>query len=110
MNKEDLKSRLAKFKQQISTNVEDEYYANKAARLDTIIGGDASHFLRLSRVKDEYDALANDVPVGQGFLTFYDYVKEYYGIKLQYDGDDLKLDYSVVDERKYTMFVLKFDR
>jgi alpha-D-ribose 1-methylphosphonate 5-triphosphate synthase subunit PhnI len=85
-----------------------EYYANTAARLDTIIGGDTSHFLRLQRVKNEWDALARDVPVGQGFLTFYDYVKEYYGVKLVYDGDNLELEYAVVDEKKYTMFLLKF--
>ena len=88
----------------------DEYYVDAAARLDTIIGGDTSHFLRLQRVKNEYDALARDVPVGQGFLTFYDYVKEYYGVKLVYDGDDLKLEYAVIDEKKYTVFLLKFNR
>ena len=87
---------------------QDEYYANTAARLDTIIGGDTTHFLRLQRVKNEYDEIARDVPVGQGFLTFYDYVKEYYGVKLVYDGDDLKLEYAVIDERKYTVFLLKF--
>ena len=86
----------------------DDYYRDTAARLDTIIGGDTSHFLRLQRVKNEYDTLAQDVPVGQGFLTFYDYVKEYYGVKLVYDGDDIKLDYAVIDEKKYTMFLLKF--
>ena len=86
----------------------DEYYASTAARLDTIIGGDTTHFLRLQQVKNEYDALARDVPVGQGFLTFYDYVKEYYGVKLVYDGDDIKLEYAVIDERKYTVFLLKF--
>jgi len=86
----------------------DEYYQDSAARLDTIIGGDTTHFLRLQRVKLEYDELARAVPVGQGFLTFYDYVKEYYGIKMVFDGDNVSLDYSVVDEKKYTMFVLKF--
>jgi hypothetical protein len=89
---------------------QDEYYADTAARLDTIIGGDTQHFLRLQRVKNEYDVLAGAVPVGQGFLTFYDYVKEYYGVKLVYDGDDIKLDYTVIDERKYTVFLLKFGR
>jgi hypothetical protein len=88
----------------------DEYYANTAARLDTIIGGDTDHFLRLQRVKNEYDALARDVPVGQGFLTFDDYVKEYYGVKLQFDGDNVSLAYSVVNEKKYTVFLLKFGR
>lgn len=88
----------------------DEYYANTAARLDTIIGGDTQHFLRLQRVKNEWDALAAEVPVGQGFLTFNDYVREYYGVKLQYDGDNVSLAYTVVDEKKHLMFLLKFNR
>jgi alpha-D-ribose 1-methylphosphonate 5-triphosphate synthase subunit PhnI len=88
----------------------DEYYASTAARLDTIIGGDTTHFLRLQRAKAEYDALAHDVPVGQGFLTFYDYVKEYYGVKLVMDGDNLSLEYAVIDEKKYTVFLLKFNK
>jgi len=89
---------------------QDSYYANTAARLDTIIGGNTGHFLRLQRVKNEYDELARAVPVGQGFLTFDDYVREYYGIKLMYDGDNVSLAYSVVDEQKHLMFVLKFNR
>lgn len=89
---------------------QDKYYVNTAARLDTIIGGDTDHFLRLQRVKNEYDELARAVPIGQGFLTFSDYVKEYYGIKLEYDGDNVSLAYSVLDEKKYTVFLLKFSR
>ena len=88
----------------------DEYYQDSASRLDTIIGGDTQHFLRLQQVKNEYDELARAVPIGQGFLTFYDYVKEYYGVKLQFDGDNVSLAYQVVDEKKYVMFVLKFNR
>ena len=88
--------------------MKDEYYSSTAARLDTIIGGDTSRFLRLQQVKNEYDALARDVPIGQGFLTFYDYVKEYYGVKLAFDDDNVSLDYTVVDEKKYTVFLLKF--
>ena len=87
-----------------------EYYANTAARLNTIIGGDTQHFLRLQRVKNEYDELARAVPVGQGFLTFDDYVREYYGVKLQFDGDNVTLAYSIVDEKKHLMFILKFNR
>lgn len=88
----------------------DEYYATTAARLDTIIGGDTQPFLLLQRVKNEYDALAAAVPVGQGFLTFDDYVREYYGVKLQFDGDNVSLDYSIIDEKKHLVFVLKFNR
>jgi hypothetical protein len=90
--------------------MKDEYYANTAARLDTIIGGDTQHFLRLQRVKNEYDELARAVPIGQGFLTFNDYVKEYYGIKMIYDGDNVSLDYTIIDNKKYTVFLLKFSR
>ena len=89
---------------------QNEYYADTAARLDTIIGGDTQHFLRLQRVKNEYDTLASDVPVGQGFLTFDDYVKEYYGIRLQFDGDNVSLAYEIINEKKYVMFLLKFNR
>lgn len=110
MNQDDIKYRLAKFREQIPSESRDEYYADTASRLDTIIGGDTQHFLRLQRVKNEYDALADAVPIGQGFLTFYDYVKEYYGVKLVYDGDNVSLAYSIVDEKKHLMFVLKFNR
>jgi len=90
--------------------MKNEYYQDSASRLDTIIGGDTQHFLRLQRVKNEWDALAREVPIGQGFLTFDDYVREYYGVKLVYDGDNVSLAYSVVDEKKHLMFVLKFNR
>ena len=86
----------------------DEYYRDTAARLDTIIGGDTQNVVRLLKAKQEWDSLAAAVPVGQGFLTFYDYVQEYYGIKMTMDGDNISLDYAVVDERKYTVFLLKF--
>ena len=89
---------------------EDSYYQDTAARLDTIIGGDTDHFVRLKQVKDEYDVLADGVPVGEGFLTFYDYVKEYYGIKLDFEGNDIQLSYTVIDSKKFTMFLLKFGR
>ena len=89
---------------------ENRYYKDAAARLNTIIGGDTQHFLRLQRVKNEWDCLAESVPVGQGFLTFDDYVREYYGVKLVYDGDNVSLAYSVVDEQKHLMFILKFNR
>ena len=88
----------------------DEYYANTAARLDTIIGGDTEKFVRLRKCKEEWDLLADAFRIGQGFITFNDYVREYYGVKLMYDGDDLKLDYAIVDEKKYTVFLLKFNR
>lgn len=107
---DNINRRVRSIQQKLGAVVQDDYYADSAARLDTIIGGDTQHFLRLQRVKNEYDALADAVPIGRGFLTFYDYVKEYYGVKLIYDGDNVSLSYSVVDEKKHLVFVLKFNR
>jgi hypothetical protein len=90
--------------------MKNEYYSDAAARLDTIIGGDTQNFGRLQQAKREWDSLAAAVPVGQGFLTFDDYVREYYGIKLtinSYTGG-VNLDYVIVDDKKYTVFLLKF--
>ena len=87
----------------------DDLYNSHAARLDTIIGGDASHYIRLRKCKLEWDTLAEAVPVGQGFLTFQDFAREWYGIKLEWGQDDgIGLNYQVVDEKKYTVFLLKF--
>ena len=87
-----------------------EYYRSHDDRLDTIIGGDTSHFRRLKLCKDEYDQLAHSVEVGVAFLTFNDYIQEYYGIRLSVadSGEAFGLDYVVLDEQRYVMFVLKF--
>ena len=88
----------------------DEYYASTAARLDTLIGGETANFARIQQCKQEWDQLVAAVPVGQGFLTFEDYIREYYGIKLimnhQLGGIDL--DYVVIDEKKLTVCLLRF--
>ena len=87
-----------------------EYYRSHDDRLDTIIGGDTSHFRRLKLCKDEYDRLAHEVEVGVAFLTFNDYIQEYYGIRLSVanSGEAFGLDYVVLNEQRYVMFVLKF--
>jgi hypothetical protein len=108
-NKDPIRSRLKQFSEKLPES-QDEYYDSHAARIDTIIGGDSSHYIRLRRCKEYYDQLADAIPVGQGFLTFEDFIREWYGIKIQLDTGDggISLDYEVIDERKYTVFVLKF--
>ena len=88
----------------------DEYYNSPAARLDTIIGGDSSHYIRLRKCKEEYDRLAEAVEIGQGFLTFEDFMREWYGVKMIMDTGDggISLDYEVINEQKYMLFILKF--
>ena len=109
MSTDPIKSRLKKFSKQLPES-KDEYYNTAAARLDTLIGGDSSHYIRLRRCKEYYDQLADAVPVGQGFLTFNDFMREWYGVKMQLDTGDggISLDYEVLDEQKYLVFMLKF--
>ena len=104
------KDRLKRFSDQLPDQAKDEYYASPERRIDTIIGGDTKHYIRLRKCKEEYDRLAEEVPIGQGFLTFEDFVREWYGIKLRFDTQDFGfgLDYTVIDEKKYTVFLLKF--
>ena len=109
MTQDDIDRRVRHFQQLMGLEAQDEYYEDTEARIDTVLGEIGNNWRRIVKVKQEYDALANAVPVGQGFLTFYDYVKEYYGIKMQMNGDDLSPEYEIVDERKYTVFLLKFN-
>jgi hypothetical protein len=113
MNDDEVKAlhnRLRGFSQQLPGQAADEYYDSQAARLDTLIGGETRNFARIQQCKQEWDRLAEAVPVGQGFLTFEDYIREYYGIKLTVNPKmgGIDLDYAVVDEKKYTVFLLKF--
>jgi hypothetical protein len=86
----------------------DSYYANTTARIDTVVGSAGVYYIRLRRVKEEYDKLAEQVLPGVGFLTFYDYVKEYYGIKMVMEGEEIGLSYVIIDHKKHTLFLLKF--
>ena len=107
-DKDQFKSRLKTFSERLPDDAKDEYYDSPAARLDTIIGGDSSHYIRLRKCKEEYDRLADAVPIGQGFLTFEDFCREWYGFQMKMGGNGVSLDYTVLDEKKYTVFVLKF--
>jgi len=87
-----------------------EYYKSVDDRIDTMVGDidTVQYFTRLKNCKKLYDKLADEVEIGQGFLTFEDYVREYWGIKISIDKDGIAGLMAVVDEQKYTMFVLKF--
>jgi len=107
---DEISQRVRRIQQKLGEVAQDDYYADTAARLDTLIGGDTANFVRIQRCKQEWDQLAAAVPVGQGFLTFEDYAREYYGIKLTVNHKlgGIDLDYAVIDDKKYTVFLLKF--
>jgi hypothetical protein len=80
-----------------------EYYANTAARLDTIIGDAGVTWMKVNRAKQEYDSVEHPKE------SFYVWLQQEYGLKLQFTPDgDLKLSNEIVDELKYTIFLLKF--
>lgn len=107
-NKDQFKDRLKQFSEKLPAS-QDDYYDTPEARIDTIIGGNADHYIRLRRCKEYYDQLADAVPIGQGFLTFVDFVREWYGIEMEWGNDDgIGLDYKILNEQKYMVFVLKF--
>jgi hypothetical protein len=110
MSKDDIRARVRAISQQLPGQAGDEDYATTAARLNTLIGGETRNFARIQQCKKEWDQLAATVPVGQGFLTFEDYIREYYGIKLTMNQKmgGIDLDYAIVDDKKYTVFLLKF--
>ena len=79
-----------------------KYYANTAARLDTIIGDSAEMWVKVTRAKKEYDSEYNKE-------SFYAWLQEEYGIKLQFTPDgDLTLANEIIDPQKFTLFLLKF--
>jgi hypothetical protein len=106
----EIHKRVKHFQEKLGEDAKDEYYSDTESRIDTVLGDIGRKWFRIIAAKKEYDALAEDVPIGQGFLTFYDYVKEYYGIKLHEVEANLSPEYEVIDEKKYTVFLLKFNQ
>ena len=81
--------------------IRNDFYANSSARMDTAIGGNIRPLLRLKQAFVEYQ--------NHQSISFSNYVLEHYGVLIEYDDDqNIKPNYSVVDEQKYTVFLLKF--
>jgi hypothetical protein len=100
---ESIRSRLKQFGEKLPEQGRDEYYANTTARLDTIIGDSGVVWAQINRAKTEYGTVDGNKE------SFYVWLKETYGIKLQFTPDgDLQLENEIVDEQKYTIFLLKF--
>ncbi len=80
----------------------DEFYANTAARLDTILGDSADMWVKVARAKKEYDSAYNKE-------SFYTWLQEKYGLKLQFTPNgELALANEIIDPHKFTLFLLKF--
>jgi hypothetical protein len=83
-----------------------EYYDSHRARLDTIIGENVGFYAGLKQARD----LWNQDHADQSVEDFLVYLEDVYGIqmslRLKLSGVDT--EYSIVDEKKYMLFALKF--
>jgi hypothetical protein len=103
MSKDVIKARLDKFRKKLDVESKDEYYANTVARLDTIIGDAGQVWSMVSSAKNDYDSITASKE------SFYVWLQETYGIKLQFTPDgDLQLANEIVNEEKYLIFALKY--
>lgn len=81
---------------------DNKYYANTAARLDTIIGDSGKVWIMVTNAKREYDLITEQKE------SFYVWLQQVYGIKLQFTPDgELSLANEIVDEQKYLILTLK---
>ena len=90
--------------------MKDEYYNSAAARLDTVAGRNA-YWLQLKSAKNEYHvqvAYSSDGPILRGFKQ---YMRDVYGVVIESDSEGYTLPtYTIVDEQKHLIFVLKHSK
>ena len=89
-----------------------KYYSCHAARLDTIIGNETINtWMKIRKARHEYDAFIEDpFPTIQDHnqYKFHAWLKETYGISLQLEKNGVNLEFDILDEQKYCVFLLKF--
>lgn len=105
MTNNNIKTRIKAFSQRLVDRSKDEYYDTPAARLDTIIGAEKDYAVRLRSVKSEWDDKWN---AGFKESNFPQYLLEEYGIRMKLAADGIDLSYEIIDEKKHTLFLLKF--
>ena len=104
MNKNDIKNRVKTFAKRLLDSARDEYYPTPAARIDTIFGSAGEYYIRLRKVKEEWDQCQDPAR-----LEFQDYLRDNYGIQMKMmDGKHIDIQYEILDEKKHTLFLLKF--
>jgi hypothetical protein len=88
----------------------DHLYSTAEQRADTVAGISAANnnhwrCVRLSRV--DYDKTISDLPTTKGFAVW---LAETWGIKihLSQNGHYLSKEIDIINEEKYTMFMLKY--
>ena len=105
MSNNDIRTRVRAISQRLPDCTRDEYYSTPEARIDTILGENKEIYIRLGKVKEEWDHRWKS---GNHDSSFPGYLKETYGIEMTIQPEGVDLRYRVLDEQKHTVFLLKF--
>lgn len=90
--------------------MKDDFYNSAEARLDTVAGKNA-YWLRLKSVKNEYHNVRAHSPDGTTLSGFTNYVRDVYGVAIDADSEGYTLPtYTIVDEQKHLIFLLKHSK
>lgn len=82
-----------------------DLYSTKEARLNTLLG-DISFLAQITRARVNW---SKEFPNEDNLNLFTDWLYNTYGIKLLHDPmGNITAEYTVVDEHKFLMFMLKF--
>jgi len=87
---------------------QDEYYADKDARLNTVMADDAQAKM-LKSAWEQWSSHDDVVSRGEAAIEeFRSWLLATYGVRLSRNHLGYQLPFTVEDEKKYLMFTLKF--
>jgi len=90
--------------------MKDEYYNSSAARLDTVVGRNA-YWTMLKSAKVEYHNILAHNTYDPTLPGFKDYIRDVYGVEMEADTLGFTLPtYTIVDEQKHLIFLLKHSK
>jgi hypothetical protein len=90
--------------------MKDDFYNSAAARLDTVAGRNV-YWLRLKSVKVEYHNMLAHSPYDPTLPGFKNYIRDVYGVEIEADAQGFTLPtYTIIDEQKHLIFVLKHSK
>ena len=93
---------------------DDTLYSTKQARLATVAGIDNQPVWQAIMNSRSQYIQTNGLASTSGSMSsphqygFRQWLEDDHGIRLVMDNDDIGLEYQIVDEGKYTMFLLKY--
>jgi len=85
----------------------DEFYSTQEARLNTVIGSESKIWEKISSARKHHSAEWS-LNTSHTNDTFNLWLLDTYGIKLGYTDGMINLQFDIIDEQKYLLFLLKY--